>query len=278
MTLQVGVLTQQVTPGWHTSILLRRKATQLEAGLYPPLLPTWPNNPAQGIHSPSPYLWKLPFVPLAKLHPSPLRFLPNAVWGSDHQGHMNIKPGFCMLRQSLCNCSRSPWVTHTWSKQRSALKRTAPVCFTHRRKQNLSIPSSENGLTEYSCFHTVLLRMIKSHQGLRCDTQSFQGRPLWAMPCKAPTAAQWHTSTAQAAQRASLSPRPHDNSPLAQVEEISHHTLQDLLWSHHPIELLCHVVPYEVLALLHRQLLPLPKGINVGVVKDICASSKTPGR
>lgn len=68
-----------------------------------------------------------------------------------------------------------------------------------------------------------------------------------------------------------------DNSPLAQVEEISHHTLQDLLGSHHPIELLRHVVAYEVLALLHRQLLPLPKGVNVGVVKDICASSKTSG-
>lgn len=37
------------------------------------------------------------------------------------------------------------------------------------------------------------------------------------------------------------------------------------------------MVAYEVLALLHRQLLPLPKGVNVGVVKDICASSKTSG-
>lgn len=32
---------------------------------------------------------------------------------------------------------------------------------------------------------------------------------------------------------------------------------------------------YKVLALLHGQLLPLPKGINVSVVKNICASNKT---
>lgn len=32
---------------------------------------------------------------------------------------------------------------------------------------------------------------------------------------------------------------------------------------------------YKVLALLHGQLLPLPKGVNVSVVKNICASNKT---
>lgn len=35
------------------------------------------------------------------------------------------------------------------------------------------------------------------------------------------------------------------------------------------------MVANKVLALLHRQLLPLPKGINVGVVKNICASNET---
>lgn len=35
------------------------------------------------------------------------------------------------------------------------------------------------------------------------------------------------------------------------------------------------MVANKVLALLHRQLLPLPKGVNVGVVKNICASNET---
>lgn len=35
------------------------------------------------------------------------------------------------------------------------------------------------------------------------------------------------------------------------------------------------MVADEVLTLLHRQLLPLPKGVNVGVVKNICASNET---
>lgn len=42
-----------------------------------------------------------------------------------------------------------------------------------------------------------------------------------------------------------------------------------------PHRLLRHVVAYKVLALLHGQLLPLPKGVNVSVVKNICASNKT---
>lgn len=68
------------------------------------------------------------------------------------------------------------------------------------------------------------------------------------------------------------------NSPLPKVQEIPHHPLQDLLGSHHSIELLCHVVPDQVLALLHCQLLPLPKGIDVGVVKNICASEEATKR